>query len=74
MYQKVLTDLLPKLVEDGVKQLNANQDSFASQLLIVVRCKNLSLKLSNQQLRKSIGFCLGAIIVDPHLCVCGKKK
>ena len=49
MYQKVLTHLLPTLGEDGVKRLNAYQDKFASKWLNVIPCKNLNLKLSNQQ-------------------------
>ena len=55
-YQQVFTDLLPKLGGDGVKRLNASQDKFASQWLNVIPCKNLYVKLSNQQLRISVGF------------------
>ena len=69
MYQKVLTDLLPKLGEDAVKWLNAYQDKFASQCLIVTPCKNLNLKLSNLLLRISVGLRLGAKICEPQKSV-----
>ena len=51
MYQKVLTDLLPNLGENGVKRLNAYQDIIPLEWLNITPCKNLDLKLSNQQLR-----------------------
>ena len=73
MYQKVLTDLYLKLVEDGVKRLNAYHDKFASQWLNEIPCNNRNLKLSNQQLRISIGLRLGTKICEPHLCSCRKK-
>ena len=43
-----------------------------SQWLNVIPSKNLSLKLSNQQLRIAIGLRLGSKICGRHKCVCGK--
>ena len=38
----------------------------------VIPCKNLRLRLSNQQLRIAIGLRLGSKICERHKCVCGK--
>ena len=46
---------------------------LGSQCLNVVPCKNLGLKLDDQQLRISIGFYLGANICVAHTCHCGKR-
>ena len=45
------------------KVFNAHQGKFGSQWLNVVPCKNLGLKLDDQQLRISIGLRLGATTV-----------
>ena len=37
-------------------------------------CKNLGLKLDDQQLRISIGLRFGANICDAHTCHCGKRN
>ena len=50
----------------------AFQDRFGSQWLNVIPCKNLRLKLSNQQLRIAIGLRLGSKICERHKCVFGK--
>ena len=55
-----------------VKRFNAFQDRFGSQWLNVIPCKNLRLKLSNQQIRIAIGLRLGSKICERHKCVCGK--
>ena len=47
--------------------------SFGSQWLKVVPCKNLGLKLDDQQLRISIGLRQGANICVAHTCHCGKR-
>ena len=44
-----------------------------SQLLNVVPCNNLGLKLDDQQLQILIGLRLGANICVAHTCHCGKK-
>ena len=55
------------------KAFNAHQGKFRSQWLNVVPCKNLGLKLDDQQLRISIGLGLGANICVAHTCHCGKR-
>ena len=55
------------------KNFNAHQGTFGSQWLNVVPCKNLGLKLDDQQLRIPIGLRLGANICVAHTCHCGKR-
>ena len=57
---------------ENVKRLNAYQDPFSSDWLNVVPSKNLGLKLTDQQLRISLSFRLGAKICEKHTCRCGK--
>ena len=52
---------------------NAHQGKFGSQWLNVVPCKNLGLKLDDQQLRISIGLRLGANICVAHSCHYGER-
>ena len=59
--------------EKRSKIFNAHQGKFGSQWLNVVPCKNLGLKLDDQQLRISIGLRLSANICVAHTCYCGKK-
>ena len=73
IYKVIIEDLLPKLGEFGVKRFNSFQDKFASQWLNVIPCKNLNLKLTDQQLRIAIGLRLGAKLCEKHKCVCGKE-
>ena len=65
-------DLILRLEPTDIKRFNAFQDRFGSQWLNVIPCKNLRLKLSNQQLRIAIGFRLGSKICERHKRVCGK--
>ena len=55
------------------KVFNAHHGIFGSQWLNVVPCKNLGLKLDDQQFRISIGLRLGANICVAHRCHCGKR-
>ena len=55
------------------KVFNAHQGNFGSRWLNDVPCKNLGLKLDDQQLRISIGLRLGANICVAQTCHCGKK-
>ena len=64
--------MILKLEPTDVKRFKAYQDKFESQWLSVIPCKNLKLKLSNQQLRTEIELCLSSKICDKHRCVCGK--
>ena len=48
-------------------------DRFCSQWLVVIVCKNLRLKLSNQFIRNAIGLQLGPKLCQRHKCVCGKN-
>ena len=67
-----MADLILRLEPTDVKRFNAFQNRFGSQWLNVIPCKNLRLKLSNQQLRIAIGLRLGSKICEWHKCVCGK--
>ena len=55
-----IADLILRLESTDVKRFNAFQDRFGSQWLNVIPCKNLKLKLSNQQLIIAIGIRLGS--------------
>ena len=55
------------------KVFNAHQGKFRTQWLNIVPCKNLLLKLDDQQLRISISLRLGANICLAHTCHCGKR-
>ena len=72
IFDSEIADLILRLEPTDVKRLNAFQDRFGSQWLNVIPCKNLRLKLSNQQLRIAIGLRLGSKICVRHKCVCGK--
>ena len=52
---------------------NAHQGKFGSQWLNAVSCKNLSMKLDDQELRISIRLRLGANICVAQTCHCGKR-
>ena len=67
-----IADLILRLEPTDVRRFNAFQDRFGYQWLNVIPCKNLGLKLSNQQLRIAIGLRLGSKICEGHKCVCGK--
>ena len=67
-----IADLILRLEPTDVKRFNAFQDRFGSQWLNVIPCKNLRLKLSNQQLRIAIGLRLGLKIWERHIWLCGK--
>ena len=65
VYVKTAQDLVSRMDDKRSKVFNAHQDKFGSQWLNVVPCKNLGLKLDDQQLRISIGLRLGANICVP---------
>ena len=73
VYFKTAQDLISRLDDKHSKDFNAHQATFVCQWLNVVPCKNLGLKIVNQQLRTSIGLRLGAIICVAHSCHCGKR-
>ena len=73
VYVKTAQDLISRMDDKRSKVFNAHQGKFGSQWLNVVPCKNLGLKLDDQQLRISIGLRLGANICVAHTCHCGKR-
>ena len=73
IHVRAAQDLISRMNEHRAKIFNAHQGRFGSQWLNVVPCKNLGLKLDDQQLRISIGLRLGANICIEHTCHCGKK-
>ena len=73
VYVKTAQDLISRMDDKRSKVFNAHQGKFGSQGLNVVPCKNLGLKLDDQQLRISIGLRLGANICVAHTCHCGKR-
>ena len=72
IFDSEIADLVLRLEPTDVKNFNAFQDRFGSQWLNAIPCKNLRLKLSNQQLRIAIGIRLGSKICERHKFVCGK--
>ena len=73
VYVRTAQDLISRMDDKRSEIFNAHQDNFGSQWLNVVPCKNLGLKLDDQQLRISFGLRLGAIIWVAHTCHCGKR-
>ena len=73
VFVKTAQDLIFRMDDKRSKVFNAHQGKFGSQWLNVVPCKNLGLKLHDQQLRISIGLRLGANICVAHTCHCGKR-
>ena len=71
-FEREIADSFLRLEPTEVKRFNAFHDRFGSQWLNVIPCKNLRLKLSNQQFRIAIGLRLGSKICERHKCVCGK--
>ena len=72
IFDSEIAELILRLEPTDVKRFNAFQDRFGSQWLNVIPCKNLRLKLSNQQLRNAIGPRLGSKNCKRHKCV-GEK-
>ena len=73
VFVKTAQDLISRMDDKRSKIFNAHQGKFGSQWLNVVSCKNLGLKLDDQQLRISIGLRLGANICVAHTCHCGER-
>ena len=73
VFVKTAQDLISKMDDKRSKVFNAHQGKFGSQWLNVVPCKNLGLKLDDQQLRISTGSRLGANICVAHTCHCCKR-
>ena len=66
IFDSEIADLILRLEPMDVKRFNAIQDRFGFQWLNFIPCKNLRLKLSNQQLRIAIGLRLGSEICKRH--------
>ena len=73
LFVKIAQDLISRMDDKRWKIFNAHQGKFGSQWLNVVPCKNLGLKLGDQQFRISIVLRLGANICVAHTCHCGKR-
>ena len=73
VYVKTAQDLISKMDDKRSKVFNAHQGKFGSQWINVVPCKNLVLKLDDQQLRILIGLRLGANICNAHTSQCGNR-
>ena len=73
VYVRTAQDLISRMDDKRSKVFNAHQGKFGSQWLNVVPCKNLGLKLDDQQHRISVGLRLGANICVAHTCHCGKR-
>ena len=72
LFVKTAQEMISRMDDKRSKVFNALQGTFGSQRLNVVPCKNLVLKLDDQQHRISIGLRLGANICVAHTCHCGK--
>ena len=73
VFVKTAQDLISRMDDKRSKVFIYDQGKFGSHWLNVVPCKNLGLKLDDQQLRISIGLRLGANICVAHTCHCGKS-
>ena len=73
VFVKAAHDLISGMDDKRSKVFNAHQGKLGSQWLNVVPCKNLGLKLDDQQLRFPIGLRLGANICVAHTFHCGKR-
>ena len=73
VYVKISQDLISRMDDKRSKVFTVHQGKFGSQWLNIVPCKNLGLKLDDQQLRISIGLRLRANICVVHTCHCGKR-
>ena len=72
IFDKEITQMISKLEPSDSKLFNTDQDKFGLQCLNVIHCKNLRLKLSNQQLKIAIGLRLGSKNFEKNKCACGK--
>ena len=66
-------DLNSRIDDKRLKTFDADQGEFGLQWLNVVHCRNLGLKLDDQQLRLSIGVRHGANICVAHTCHCDEE-
>ena len=73
VFVKTAQELICRMEDKRSKVFNAHEGNFGSQWLNVVPCKNIGLKLDDQQLRISIGLRLGDNICVAHTCHCGKR-
>ena len=73
VYVQTAQDFISRMDHKQSKVFDAHQGKFGSKWLNVVPCKNLGLKLDDQQLRISIGLRLGANICVAHTSHCGKR-
>ena len=64
---KTAQDLISRMDDKRSKVINTHQSKIGSQWLNVGSCKNLDLKLDDQQLRIAIGLLLGAKICVAHM-------
>ena len=72
VFVKTAQDLISRMDDKRSKVSNDHQGKFGSLWLNVVPCKNIGLKLDDQQFRIPIGLRLGANICVAHTCHCGK--
>ena len=70
VYVKPAQDMISRIDDKRSKVFNAHQGKSGSQWLNVVPCRDLGLKVDDQQLRISIGLRLGANICVAHTCHC----
>ena len=73
VFVKTARELISRLDDKRSKVFNTHQGKFGCQWRNIVPCKNLGLKLDDQQLRISIGLRLGASICVAHTLHCGKR-
>ena len=73
VFVKTAQNLISRMDDKRSKVFNAHQSTFGSRWLNVVPCKNLGLKLDDQQLRISNGLRLGVNICNANTCHCGKR-
>ena len=73
VFAKTAQVLISRRDDKRSNVFNAHQAQFVCQWLNIVPCKNLGLKLEDQQLRILYGLRLGADICVAHTRHCGER-
>ena len=73
IYKMLSSELLDSLDDIGKKRFLCFQGKLPAAWLNALSCQLLGLKLTNSQLRISVGLRLGTPLCVEHVCVCGKS-
>ena len=71
LYEASRDALINKLDDPKKRRITSFQGKTAAAWLSTLPCMNFGLKLTDAQLKNSIGSRLGLQLCEPHTCVCG---